>query len=301
MYFQKNCTGQRMLNSIGILLLLSSALVFADPYEVGETFQDCPKCPEMVVVPARQFLMGSSNDDENAWDDERPQHQVTISKPFAVGKYEVTVRQFREFINAAKYKVRGMCQKYDFDSGDWDLKADINWENPGFKQDNNHPVVCVAWDDAKAYVNWLSEETGKKYRLLSEAEWEYVARAGTTVAYHFGATISQKQANYDSVNDGTVERRQYGSNEFQLYDIHGNVQEWVENCWYDDYRGSPSDGGAWSDGCDSTGHLAGVNTRILRGGTWTDDEVDLRSAFRFSDAAWWRDSETGFRVARDLN
>ena len=302
MYSQKSCTGQRILNSIGILLFLLSALVFADKYKVGATFQDCPECPEMVVVPAGEFLKGSPEDDEQALSTERPQHQVNISKPFAVSKYEVTVGQFREFIKEEEYKVRDMCQKYDFDSGDWDFKADLNWKNPGFEQNDNHPVVCVAWDDAKAYVKWLSDITEQKYRLLSEAEWEYVARAGTTTAYHFGATISQEQANYDSMKNGTVEVGQYDCNAFNLCDIHGNVWEWVEDCWHDDYRGSPSDGSAWSDGCDSVEDFAGVNIRILRGGAWTDNDIGLRSAFRRNkSAAWWRDNETGFRIARNLN
>ena len=299
MYCQKSCTGQRILNSIGILLFLLSALVFADKYKVGTTFQDCPECPEMVVVPAGKFLMGSPDDEEGRWEDEGPQHQVTISKPFAVGKYEVTLGQFKEFINETRYKVRGMCEIYE--SGGWDLRADLNWKNPGFEQTDDHPVVCVAWDDAKAYVKWLSEETGKKYRLLSEAEWEYVARASRTTAYHFGAAIFQEQANYNEINNGTVEVGQYRPNEFQLYDIHGNVAEWVEDCWHDDYRGAPSNGSAWSEGCDSTEDLAGVNTRILRGGAWADSEVDLRSAIRFSTAAWFRHNIIGFRIVRDLD
>ena len=299
MYSQRNCASQRMLNSIGVLLFLLSALVFAYTYKVGETFRDCPKCPEMVVVPKGEFLMGSPDNEEGRWGDEGPQRQVTISKPFAVGKYEVTLRQFEAFIDRTNYKVRGICRIHE--SGSSDFKADLNWANPDFEQDNNHPVVCVAWDDAKAYVKWLSEETGKKYRLLSEAEWEYVARAGTITAYHFGAAISQDQANYGEMNNGTVEVGQYDPNEFQLYDIHGNVAEWVEDCWHDDYRGAPSDGSAWGDGCDSAGDFAGVNTRILRGGAWIDDRVDLRSAVRYIDVAWLRHNAIGFRVARDLN
>ena len=289
-----------MLNSIGVLLFLLSASVSADTYEVGETFQDCPKCPEMVVVPKGQFLMGSPDDENGRRDNEGSQHQVTISKPFAVGKYEITLGQFKAFIDVTKYKVRGMCRIYE--SGSSDLEADLNWENLGFEQNKNHPVVCVAWDDAKAYVKWLYEETGKEYRLLSEAEWEYVARAGTTTAYHFGATISQEQANYDEMNNGTVEVGQYDCNAFDLCDIHGNVAEWVEDCWHYDYRGAPSDGSAWSDGCDSTSDAAGVNTRVLRGGAWFHkEEVSLRSAVRFGGTAWLRHNAVGFRIARDLN
>ena len=299
MYFQKNCTCQLILISIGILLFLLSTLVISDTHEAGETFQDCPKCPEMVVVPKGEFLMGSPDSENGRRDSEGPQHQVTISKPFAVGKYEVTVGQFKAFIDAIKYKVRGICEIYE--SGFSDLKVYLNWENPGFEQNKNHPVVCVAWDDAEAYVNWLSDITKQKYRLLSEAEWEYVARAGTTTAYHFGATISQEQANYDSMKNGTVEVGQYDCNAFDLCDIHGNVVEWVEDCWHDDYRGAPSDGSAWSDGCDSAGDFAGVNTRILRGGTWFHEKVNLRSAVHFYSTAWFRHNAVGFRVARDLD
>ncbi|MCY4306501.1 MAG: formylglycine-generating enzyme family protein [Aestuariivita sp.] len=314
-----------MLISIGILLFLLSASVSADTYEAGETFQDCPKCPEMVVVPEGQFLMGSPEDDEEGWDDERPQHQVTISKPFAVGKYEVTVGQFRAFTEADKYKVRGMCLIYDANLGYADLRADFNWENPGFKQDNNHPVVCVAWDDAKEYVKWLSKETGKKYRLLSEAEWEYVARAQTTAS----ATISRYWNNLTSqhcdyanafdkaiedeyelseffisdCNDKSVHTSQVGKykpNEFGVYDILGNVAEWVEDCWHEGYRGSPANGSAWRDGCDSKEDIAGVNTRVLRGGDWGSVPGGLRSAFRDGTKAQKRASNYGFRVAWTL-
>ena len=281
-----------------LFLLLLSALTSASAYQAGESFRDCAACPEMIVLPAGEFMMGSPEGERGRWDDEGPQHQVTIPKPFAVGKYEVTVGQFKAFIDATKYEVRGICEIYE--SGNWVLKADLNWENPGFKQTNNHPVVCVSWNDAKAYVKWLSEEAGEKYRLLSEAEWEYIARAGTTTAYYFDATTSQEQANYDEMNNGTVEVGQYDCNAFELCDIHGNVQEWVEDCWHDDYKGAPSDGSAWRVGCDSTEDFAGVDTRILRGGTWIDDRVDLRSAFRSGGTAWLRDNKTGFRVARTL-
>ncbi len=281
-----------------LFLLLLSALTSASAYQVGESFRDCAACPEMVVLPAGEFMMGSPEGENGRWDDEGPKHRVTIPKPFAVGKYEVTVGQFKAFIDATKYELRGICEIYE--SGNWVLKADLNWKNPGFKQTNNHPVVCVSWDDAKEYVKWLSEETRGKYRLLSEAEWEYAARAGTTTAYHFGATISQEQANYDEMNNSTVEVGQYDCNAFELCDIHGNVWEWVEDCWHDDYTKAPADGSAWSDGCDSVGDFAGINTRILRGGAWPSEEADLRSAVRFDGTTRLRDNETGFRVARTL-
>ena len=321
MYSQKNC--------IGVLLFLLSASVSADTYKVDETFrdtipgEDCSFCPEMVVVPAGKFLMGSPDDEEGRWDDEGPRRQVTISKPFAVGKYEVTVGQFREFIEAEDYKVRGMCEIYE--SG-WELKADFNWENPGFEQTDNHPVVCVAWDDAIAYVEWLSRKTKGNYRLLSEAEWEYVARAQTNASITFShywnnSTSTSQHCDYANAadkgiedelpdfdtsdcNDGSVYTSpvsKYKPNKFGIYDILGNVAEWVEDCWHDDYRGAPANGSAWEDGCDSTEGIAGVNTRVLRGGHWGSDPDRLRSAYRYGSEAWDRASDYGFRVARDLN
>ena len=153
----------------------------------------------------------------------------------------------------------------------------------------------MTWDDAKAYTEWLSTKTGQHYRLLSEAEWEYVARAGTTTAYHFGETISPSQANYDKDKRGTVEVGSYPANAFGLHDVHGNVQEWVEDCWHNDYNGAPSDGSAWTINCNDYDEL-----RVLRGGSWGDDPRDLRSAGRGWSIAGGRYDNGGFRIARTL-
>ena len=248
---------------------------------VGEICTTCV-VPDMVIVPAGSFTMGSPADELGRDSDEGPQHRVTISQPFAVGKDEVTRGQFKAFVDATEY-----------DAGD-------DWLDPVFEQTDAHPVVYVSWNDAKAYVNWLSARTGQNYRLLSEAEWEYVARAGTTTAYHFGNTISRNQANYwydgRSLPEyaGTVAVGSYHANAFGLHDVHGSVWEWVEDCWHNDYTGAPTNGSAWVSDCEY------VDVRVLRGGSWRSSTRNLRSAYRLGLGAWGRDSNFGFRIARTL-
>ena len=231
----------------------------------------------MVMVSAGSFMMGSPADEVGRYNPEGPQHQVTISQPFAVGTYEVTRGQFKVFVDATGHD------------------AGSAWRNPGFTQTDAHPVVYVSWNDAKAYVNWLSASTGKEYRLLSEAEWEYVARAGTTTAYHFGGTIDSNQANYQT--SGTVVVGSYPANAFGLHDVHGNVWEWVEDCWHNDYTGAPTDGSAWMSDCDDDEEY---DHRVLRGGSWGSGTGSLRSATRFRDEVDLRNNYDGFRIARTL-
>ena len=229
---------------------------------------------EMIIVPSGTFTMGSPADEPGRAGDEGPQHQVSIQS-FAVGKYEVTRGQFAAFVDATGYDA-AKCSR-----------------NPGFTQTDTHPVVCVSWNDAQAYINWLSEKSGRQYRLLTEAEWEYVARAGTTTAYHFGATISQSQANYGNANKATVEVGSYPANAFGLHDMHGNVSEWVEDCHHNSYNGAPSDGRAWIINCN-------LNNRVVRGGSWDDPPERLRSANRAVVSASHHDTSFGFRIARTL-
>ena len=271
------------VSSVAILLFLFllSSLISVGVYRVGETFRDCEMCPELVVLPAGEFTMGSPEEERGRFGSEGPQHRVTIPKPFAVGKYEVTVGQYAEFVRETKHE-----------SDDCYGDAE-SWRDPGFDQTENHPVVCVSWDDASAYANWLSAKTGHEYRLLTEAEWEYAARAGTTTAYRFGRMILDNMAQYSS--DGTVAVGSYPENAFGLYDMHGSVWEWVEDCLHYDYTGAPTDGGAWLSGCDD------VNKHMLRGGSWFDRPVTLRSAIRLWYDATDRSSVFGFRVARTLN
>ncbi len=220
--------GKRAVSSIAavLFLLLLSALTSANAYQVGDTFRDCATCPEMVVLPAGKFMMGSPEGERGRDDYEGPQRQVTIPKPFAVGKYEVTVGQYAEFVKEAKHKT-GNCYYLQDGSLRYD-DDDKSWSDPPYfkhKQSNEHPVVCVSWDDASTYAYWLSVKTGQDYRLLTEAEWKYAARAGTTTPYHFGRMILGNQANYNRNNEGTVAVGSYPANAFGLYDMHGNVWE----------------------------------------------------------------------------
>jgi formylglycine-generating enzyme required for sulfatase activity len=254
----------------------------------GEAFQECAEdCPEMVVVPAGEFLMGSPDSEH-----ERPRHPVKIAKAFAVGKFEVTWDDWEACV-----AMRGCDGRPTYDAG--------------FGK-GRQPVINVSWDQAKAYVAWLAQMTGKPYRLLTEAEWEYAARGVTSAdaphpPYPWGDEASHEYANYgtDQCCAGKTEGRdkwvvtapvgQFPPNAFGLYDMHGNVWEWVEDPWHENYRGTPpTDGRVWTEGGDE-------GSRVVRGGSWDNSPVDLRSAFR----AWFtpviRTNSLGFRVGRTLN
>ena len=218
--------------------LARNRLADPPPPKPGEVFRDCPSCPEMVVVPAGAFRMGSPASEAGRSDDEGPRHRVTL-RSFALGVTEVTFDEWDACVRG------GGCGGRRPDDEGWGRGA--------------RPVINVSWEDARAYVRWLSRETGKSYRLPSEAEWEYAARAGTATPFHTGATISTDQANYADRRTTLVGA--FAPNAFGLYDVHGNVWEWVEDCWHDSYRGAPSDGTAWTAGGD-------CSRRVLRGGSW---------------------------------
>ena len=245
----------------------------------GTVFRDCADCPEMVVIPPGSFTMGSPESEPQRMD-EGPQHTVTISKPFAAGKFELTFDEWDACVG---------------ESGCSHRPGDEGWGR------GKRPVINVSWEDAKAYTEWLSRKTGKAYRLLSEAQWEYIARAGTITAFSFGNSISPQQANYDSkvsyagsstaASAGrTVPVGGYPANAFGLHDVHGNVWEWTEDCLHGDYNGASADGSAWSRG--------DCSWRMLRGGNWDNDPRFLRSAVRFWSPASRRISFYGFRVSR---
>ena len=267
----------------------------------GDVFKDCPECPEMVVVSAGGFTMGSPPDEAGRDDDEGPRHWVNIARPFALGKYEVTKAEFAAFVNETGLGTGDSCWMWE--KGDWELRAGRSWLNPGFSQGNRDPVACVSWDDALAYVRWLSQRTGHEYRLPSEAEWEYAARAGTTTPFHFGSTISTDQVNYDGnytyvgghkgvYREKTAPVGIFPANAFGLHDVHGNVWEWVGDCWNDSYAGAPGDGSAWTSG--------NCGLRVLRGGSWLNRPRNLRSADRLWGSPDYRYFYVGFRVARTL-
>ena len=249
----------------------------------GAHLRDCETCPELVVVPAGSFMMGSPDSEWGRFINEGPQRQVTITQPFAVGVYEVTFGEWDACVS------EGGCNGYQPDGEGWGR--------------GDRPVINVSWDDARAYVRWLSERTGKPYRLLSESEWEYVARAGTMEPFHTGETISANQANYDSsytygsgqkgrYRGRTVQAGTFSPNAFGLHEVHGNVWEWTQDCWNEDYAAAPTDSRPRETGeCEQ---------RVMRGGSWGDVPWLLRSADRGKSEPGIRGPRIGFRVARAI-
>ena len=275
----------------------------------GEIFRDCPACPEMVVVPAGKFTMGSPTEEYGRQDDERPQHEVELAQAFAAGLSEVTRGQYRAFLRASGRQPSGGC--YFFDGKEWKLDLSKNWESPGYTQTDEHPVVCVSYEDAQHYVEWLSKEAKQNYRLLSESEWEYAARADTTTSRYWGngereachhANVadrtSQQKYNWSPTfdcEDGYAETAPVGTfkaNGFGLQDMLGNVLEWVEDCYNKTYDGAPRDGGAWV--------ASSCSSRVIRGGGWNVSPQYLRSADRGRNSPGMRGSDLGFRIARTL-
>ena len=219
--------------------------------------------------------MGSAEQEAGAYEDERPRHRVTIGQRFAIGRYPVTFEEYDRFCDAEQ-------REKLHDSG---------WGRA------RYPVINVSWGDAQVYLKWLERETGRAYRLASEAEWEYACRAGTESRYSFGNVVTPKNANYSAANLGkTSEVGAYPPNPWGLYDVHGNVWEWCEDDWHKNYQGAPEDGSAWkAKGADLRDRLC-----VLRGGSWYDYSEGCRSAYRFRLNADDRDSNIGFRVARTL-
>lgn len=273
----------------------------------GEMFRDCPTCPLMKVLPPGRFKQGVAPEDPEAQPFEQPQHPVAIGYPFGMGVYEVTVGEFREFVEATARKITG-CTVYD---GAWHERADLNWSDVGYPQTATHPVACVSWRDALDYTAWLSHKTGQLYRLPSASEWEYAARAGSaaprpwsdrTEAACNSANVADLAAaqrypgwKVHQCNDGYVYSAPVGSfapNDFGLYDMLGNVFEWVADCWHADYRGAPSDGSPWLTG-DCTEH-------DLRGGSWFTAPQYVSVASRNRFAAGYRSNSIGFRLVREI-
>ena len=249
-----------------------------DALRPGRVFRDCDGCPEMVVLTAGSFTMGSPDPEDGRADWEGPQRRVRIGKPFAAGKYEVTFAEWDACVAA------GGCRGHRPD--------DMGWGR------GRRPVVNVSWDDAQAYVGWLSRRTGQEYRLLSESEWEYAARAGTRARYHWGDSVGRNRANCGGCGsrwdyERTAPAGSFPANGFGLHDMHGNVGEWVEDCWHDSYAGAPSDGRAWT--------TSGMcSWRVYRGGAWNFIPGYLRAAGRGASDTGSRDDSLGFRVARTL-
>ncbi len=272
----------------------TAAPALAEP-SAGSKFQDCPACPEMVVIPSGQFLMGSDLE-ESGHQDEKPRHAVSIARPFALSRFEITFAQWDVCVGD------GQCPQA---SDDGDGRGD-------------RPVYNVNWNDAQKYAAWLSSKTGKSYRLPAEAEWEYAARGGTTTAWFWGAaedsagsTQACRFANthdetskdahpmyvwsHHKCTDGFPEVAPVGRfqpNPFGLHDILGNLREWVQDCHHAGYRNAPTDGSAWNE--------TSCEKRIVRGGAWIDGASTSRSAYRHPEDQGFRNYQVGFRIARDL-
>lgn len=252
----------------------------------GQGFRDCAKCPEMVIVPQGEYKMGSPESEEGRGQSEGPRHEVKVGKPFAIGKFEVTFDEWDACVAG------GGCRGY-------------NPTGPDAER-GRRPVSNVSWDDAQAYVQWLRGRTGKPYRLPSEAEWEYVARAGTDTPYWWGAHVSPGQVNYVGERGERGERggaaaahpsnvETFEPNRWGLHQVAGNVWEWIEDCWHDTYRGAPADGRPWRE--ENGGDC---QQRLLRGGSWMSGAGGVRSAHRGRLNAGMRDLTYGLRVARDM-
>jgi formylglycine-generating enzyme required for sulfatase activity len=291
MYSRRKTAGQL----VGLTLLTSlflqtyprmdsAALDLETTARPGSEFNDCADgCPAMVVVPAGAFTMGSPQSesggdefDAGLTNRERPRHAVTLAKPFAVSKFEVTFDDWDACAAA------GACPD-----------APDSWGRGGM------PVINVSWDDAQKYANWLSHLTGQEYRLLSEAEWEYVARAGADTRYSWGDDVGKANANCEGCGSQwdlqqTAPAGSFKPNAFGLYDMHGNVWEWVEDTWHETYEGAPTDGSAWIEGGDPS-------YRVIRGGAWRNESYLVRAALRERRNINVRFDTLGFRVARTLN
>ena len=287
----------------------------------GMVFNDMLKSggngPEMVVIPAGSFNMGSPENEADRGLDEGPQHRVAVSE-FALGKTEVTVAQYQAFVTATAYvtdaeKNAGNSQgcaafKAGTVFGDTSKNS---WKQPGFEQNSQHPAVCLSWNDAQAYVTWLARETGKPYRLPAEAEQKYTLRAGTATPYFWGGDVNfacnhanvldqaslAKFEGFPAVecNDGfvlTSPVASFDANAFGVYDLVGNVVEWTADCSNANYEGAPTDGSAWISG--------DCSRRVLSGAGWLDTPTHLRSAYRGRGALSFRNIDTGMRLALGL-
>ena len=255
---------------------------------IGEEFQDCLECPAMVVIPAGYYTMGTSENDASHPDYEKPQRRIKIARRLGVGRFEITVGQYATFIRETKYATSSSC-----DVGGRARR--VTYSAPGFVQDLGHPAVCVSWTDANAYTSWLGAKIGKPYRLLSAAEWEYAARATTIGSYNVGEDMSETDSNFRMVSNGTRTIGSYNPNKFKIFDVHGNAAEWVEDCWSDNLDVIDESAKAFD------GAGGGCAFRVVKGGSWRDNAVDLRSAARRPLRGTAASDAVGFRVARAVN
>jgi sulfatase modifying factor 1 len=292
--------------------------------EAVESFRDCEDCPEMIRVPSGSFEMGSSAEalmeaqvPEPFAAYQTPQHAVRLARPFAIGKYPVTRAQFEHFVLATDHQTADLCWSWNVKAERYEQQQQLTWRNPGFPQSPSDPAVCISWDDAKAYVAWLSQVTNKTYRLPSESEREYVTRGGSETAWPWGDTTNaicehanvsdrsrlavhrltrQTRETAFDCEDGFVYTAPVGSfapNIYGVYDTLGNVWEWIEDCFAENYETAPSDSTAvQSNNCAQ---------RTLRGGSWFTFTFLDRPGARYGAMPTDRSGHVGFRIARPLD
>ena len=280
------------------------------PLKVGAIFRDCLSCPDMVVLPAGSFAMGSPAAEVGRGDDEGPVHLVNVAA-FALGQREITRAQFAAFVKQTQYRTDEKC--WTLENGTYAQRSERDWRTPGYPQEDNHPVVCINWNDAQAYAAWLSHKTAKKYRVPSEAEWEYAARGNTGRARYWGddpdaagayANTADQSAQAQiqgasswlvhQCNDGFAYTAPVGSfkvNAFGLNDMLGNVLEWTADSYHPNYQDAPSNARVWQ---------GDAVQRVLRGGSWNNSPRNVRAAMRDANQPDVRFSIFGFRVARQL-
>jgi formylglycine-generating enzyme required for sulfatase activity len=304
--------------ALGVLLLSGACAAAAQEARGPQSFRDCDLCPEMVVVPAGAFILGTPPADLPAGADPAEGQAVLVRIPraFGLGRHEVTRAEFDRFVAATGHEVRPGCRTWDDALARFNDDARRTWQNPGRPREPtpSHPVNCVSFADAQAYVAWLARQTGKRYRLPSEVEWEYAARAGSSAPWPWGdapeAGCGRANA-YDrsghaayrlgftpaACADGHADLAPVGSlesNAFGLHDMIGNVAEWVEDCYTGSYVGRPRDARAWT-------WLGGCARRVQRGGSWVSTPDEARSASRVGADAGQHADFVGFRVAMDLD
>jgi formylglycine-generating enzyme required for sulfatase activity len=301
----------------------ANAALYAS-YQPGDQFADTFKDrsgegPQLVVVPIGEFLMGSPEEEPGRSAPEGPQHAVRIVRPFALARHEITVAEFRRFMRESGYRSdaeqRGNSSTYDERTGRIVKRNGVFWENDfqGARAKSGEPVVHVSWNDAVAYAQWLSAMTGQRYRLPSEAEFEFALRAGTTTAYWWGDGHPKRQVGnltgegdrsrskrawakaFDNYRDGfwgPAPVARFEANGFGLFDMGSNVSEWTEDCWHQNFLRAPDDGSAWVN--------RGCVKRVVRGASWGSDPDQARSAYRLGVAADTGSARVGFRIAREL-
>ncbi len=304
-----------------IVLLAVAASAGAQQAPRAAPATDCAVCPALALVPPGAYTMGTPADaaEVDPSTGESPPVSVSITRPFYIGAREVTVGEFRRFVEDAGYDPPRGCRVWL--GGQWVQDRDRSWRDPGFAQPpaDGDPVVCINWVDARAYAEWLARQSGLRYRLPSEAEWEYVARGGTSFPRFWAARDSNEDSpltltcEYANIYDvsaieahrlawpnaacsdgaaGVAAAGSYKPNAFGAYDVIGNVREWLQDCYTASYKGRPQDGRAWT-------WQGGCEQRSVRGGSWASRPALARAAARAAEATPLRQSDLGFRVARD--